>query len=455
MFKNIDDKTGLVRLFWQDVRERVALVDSKFASIIDELSPGKEFPLYLAYYPYGATIADPEVLNLPKDQGLSGFTLADNDVPQVLLKDLGYAKNSLPMGMVLENTMEYSIELKNKDTTMPWLVYSPGSFFPFTRILAEKNQRIYAPNAALSVTSGVRSVLMLPNIGCSIQHGGLQRDYNIQTAAPKSLNEHWHIFKELVNSPAAECDWRSCILFFSENWAEKIQNDESWLKLNCYLYRLAWRNTEYQRNRAFYEINFSLIQEKRNLKPNPYLVDVARHLFATAIGAAPGYIPAHDESGLPLKLLQEIYIDSYGLKKYLPIIMQAAHYNFENDNFPVYYSLKHPSSYIFSPKSRKAFSAIVELRELDHIMKIFTEEWQKQNEMCSDTIMSQITKNAEFNYFHNEVDRYDIVEKSSTIPNLDSRFNHIAAEFTEKENAIFASDAPFVRGCVSIRNNLC
>jgi len=53
MVTEVDERNGLVKVYWENVRERVALVEPTFAKIVDELAPGKEFPLYLAYYPYG------------------------------------------------------------------------------------------------------------------------------------------------------------------------------------------------------------------------------------------------------------------------------------------------------------------------------------------------------------------------------------------------------------------
>lgn len=451
MFKSEDNKKGVVRVYWQDVRARVAKVDATLASIIDELNPDNTFPLYVAYYPYGTVIADPQSFYLPHDEGAKGFKLTDENVGKDLLHDLGYAKNSLPMGLVLDKTIEYSIDLQNENITMPWLIYSTGSFFPFSRVLSKKSQRVYAPGGVLTLTSGERSVLMGPNIGSTAQHSILQRDYNIPSAAPKLLYEHWNVFKEIVNSPASACDWRSCILFFSEKWLEKIHSaDKAWRLLKLHLHELSWEHYEYQRNYIYYEMAFSMIQKKRNLKPNPYLVDTARHLYSIALGAAPGYVPATGENELPLGLLQKAYVESYGLDQYFPTIMRAAHFKFEKDKHPVFYSLKHPSTYVFSPKSRKIFSALIEMRELEHIMRVFADELQKPGEMCSDTIMSKIAKNVEFSYFHNEPDRHKIVKMSSQIPELDNRFDGSALKH-KAEEACFASDAPFFRGCIMIK----
>src|SRR5580704_5442334 len=142
-------------------------------------------------------------------------------------------------------------------------------------------------------------------------------------------------------------------MYFSEKWMEKLHTDKSWLQLKSYLHELAWNAFEYRRNQVYYDIAFSMIQKKRNLKPNPYLTDTARHLFTITLGDAPGYAPATDNNSLPLHTLQKVLVDSYGMKKYIPTIMKPCVYNFEKDKFPIYYSLQNPSTFAFSPKSRK------------------------------------------------------------------------------------------------------
>ena len=335
MLKETDNGKGLIKLYWKDVRSRVAKVDAKMAELIDQLDPDKKFPLYLAYYPYGATIANPISFYLPHERENKGLELSDPEISKKLMIDLGYAADTLPMGIVLEKSIEYTVNLKGEGT-MPYRVYSPGTFFPFNLILGNKNKMGFSPNGLFTVTSGRQSIFMLPNIGCVTQHAGLQRDFNIQAAAPKKLSEHWQVFSEIVNSPIVESDWRSCLLFFSEPWVKKLANDPTWGTLKLYLYELGWNFFEYQRSRELYHINFSVIQKRRHLKPNPYLTDTAQHLLAIAVGARPGYAPACDENGLPLKLIQNAYVESYGLKKHIPTVMQAEHFNFEKDTLPSY-----------------------------------------------------------------------------------------------------------------------
>ena len=355
--------------------------------------------------------------------------------------------------MVLNKEIEYFIDLKTEGITIPWAVYSPGMFFSFSRNLSKDSSRTYSPNGVLSVTAGARSIFMLPNIGCTTNHANFQRDFNIRHVAPKSLYDHWHVFKEITDNKILECDWRACLLYFSEKWVTKIHTDEAWLPLKVYFHELAWKYFEYDRSRIYYEIAFCLIQKNRNLKPNPYLTDTARHLFAVAMGDAPGYTPACNENAAPTSLLQKVYVDSYGMKKYLPTIMKPSKFSFENDSLPTYYSLQNPSTFIFSPKSRSASSTQFEMRELQHIMNTFLNELQNNRSICSETVLNEIAKYTEFSYYHNKEDKHNIIQSSAAMFHVDKRFN-TKSHYHSSPGAKFAADAPFVRGCISIKSKV-
>ncbi len=447
MFTEQDEGKGLVKVYWEDVRERVAQVNLPFAQIVDGLHVDKKYPLYLAYYPYGALKGDTESTFLPQMNGES-YRLTDPMAPKDVIKNLGYGKDSAPLALLLDKNLELFIDLKEEGITIPRMLYSPGSLFPLARVLSRKSSRTYAPNGVLTLTSGARSTFVLPNIGCVTNHSNLQSNFNVKTPAPKSLYEHWYVFKEIANSSVVNCDWRSCVMYFSQNWLDSLCNDKAWLGLKLYLHELAWQYYEYQRNGFYYDIAFSIIQKRRNLKPNPYIADTAKHLFITALGAAPGYAPALNNAALPLDLLEKVFVETYGLKKYFPTILHPKHFSFEMEVEPIYYSLQHPSTHVFSPKSRKESSTLMDLRELEHITKVFTQELIQDKSMCSGTVMSQVATNIEFNYFHNKNDRQGTIQPTVNIPKLDNRFIN-----QDKKNSemAFASDAPFVRGCVSMQ----
>jgi len=449
MLTTVDEQKGLVKTDWDNIRNRVHNVAPEFAKIVDQLNPpNNQFPLYLAYYPYGDLKGDTLSPFLPKVDG-GNYRLSDPDAPKDVITHLGYGSNSSPLGILLEKTLEYFIDLKDLNVTIPWQVLTPGAIFPLGRILQGNGSRIYTPNSILTVVSGARSTFTLPKIGCLTNHFTLQKDYNVQSPPPKSLYDHWMIFKEIVRNNHS-CNWRSCVVYFSKKWVDKINNDKAWHPLKKLLLESAWKSFEYERNHIYYNIAYSLIQRKRNLKPNPYLVDTACHLFTIALGAVPGYAPICNDDLLPLTTLQEAFVESYGLKKYIPTIIGPTHFWLENQtSLPVYYSLQAPTTLSFSPKSRKISSTVFEMRELKHIVNIFSTELSKESNILSDTIMSQAAKQIAFNFYHNKTDKHLNIEKSSELLYHDKRFE---AKYSYKcaTDAIFASDSPFVRGCVSI-----
>ncbi len=447
MVTELDEGRGLVKTYWCDIRKRIAKVEPMFAELVDGLDIDKSYPLYLAYYPYGALKGDTQSTFLPSMNGTC-YRLTDIDAPKDIVKHLGYSKNSAPFALLLEKNLELFIDLKEEGITIPRVLYAPGSFFPFARILSRKSSRTYAPNGVLTLTSGARSVFMLPNIGCATHHANLQSDFNIQTPPAKTLYDHWFLFKEIANKEIIDSNWRSCLIYFSQKWLDKLFSDKAWLSLRLYLHELAWQYYEYPRNHFYYDVAFSVLQKKRNLKPNPYLVDTARHLFAIALGASPGFIPATDNKAMPVDVLHKVFIESYGLKKYFSTLMQPTHFNFEEDKFPIYYSLQHPSTHMFSPKSRKVSSTLAEMRELEHITRIFSQGLASKSGLCSDTIMSQVAAGTEFKYFHNKTDRHGVVKLSAEIEKFDKRF---LLKNKKTPDATFSADSPFVRGCISIR----
>lgn len=449
MIDSDDNRNGLIKTSWRNVRDRVAKIEPIFAKIVDEIDPDQSYSLFLAYYPYGAIKGDTRSTLFPRSDG-SYYRLTDPDADREVITHLGYSKDSAPFALLIEKNVELFVDLQNERITIPRILYTPGSFFPFARILSRNSNRTYAPNGVLTMVSGARSSFLLPNIGCAKNHANLQKDFNVQNPPAKSLYDQWEIFKEIVHSGVIKNDWRSCLLYFSQNWLDKMHTDKAWMKLKLYLFELAWKHYEFQRSHFYYDLSFSIIQKKRNLKPNPYLADTAKHLIATALGDAPGYVPASNDDAMPKEILQQAFVKSYGLKKYFPTILQPAHFYFENDQCPIYYSLQHPATHTFSPKSNITASTLAEMRELERITRIFTEELAKDNSTCSNTIISLLSKNVEFNYYHNKVDPHRAIKSSMEIFKNDYRFHHLDCSYVAS-GAKFASDAPFVRGCISIK----
>jgi len=451
MLTEIDEGKGLVKTTWSKVRDRVAKVEPQFAAYVDKLSPDKSYPLFLLYCPFGMIRGTSTDNYVPKING-GYYSLSDPNAPDDVKKHLGYgAQGRAPFSLLLDKAMELYMDFPEDNLTIPYLVYTPGSIFPFSVILNKISKRNYGPST-LSLVSGVRSVFLLPNIGDAINHAGLRRDYHVRAEAPKKLYQHWEIFKEISNSTDVKNDWRACVMCFSEKWLDSIDNDPAWAPLSLYLHKLAWKQNLFQRNQFYYDVAFSVIQKSKMMKYNPYLVDTVKHLYSIASGMAPGYAPATDDNYLPLELIQRAYLESYGLKKYYPTIMHPKHFSLEDDNFPIYYSLQYPSTLMFSPKSRNSSSTLVEMREASRVSIKFQQELSKPDNEYFNNILGQIAQCVDFRFFHNKRDTDHTVSLSTEMSKLDSNLCHTAKSQKIKK-ANFAPDSPFVRGCVSLQSN--
>lgn len=184
MVTTVDENKGLVKVYWQQVRDRVAKVNPVFAKLIDDVSPDKTFPLYLAYYPYGTLVDDARTPLLPRDDG-SVYRLTKDEAPAEVFKHLGYGQYNAPLGILLDKQMESFITLPGEQNPIPKITSLPGTISPFSPLLSKKDSSMYATNNLMAVSAGARSVFMLPNIGCMGNHTNLQRDFGIKSLPPK------------------------------------------------------------------------------------------------------------------------------------------------------------------------------------------------------------------------------------------------------------------------------
>lgn len=451
MFTEVDTGIGTVRTSWKKVRARVRKVNNDFFSLVDDLSPDN-IPLYLVYLPYGQKKGDTKS-SFFLDQEDKEYRLDPNTLPKEMKRELGYGSGSSPMGMVLEKKLEYYIDLPNLSITLPRIVRGPGSIFPLTAMFTRSNKRSFAPNGVLSVMSGCRSTFMAPAISSKSNYSRMQHALNLKSPVPEELYSHFDIFKELSDREKPEDKWRSCILYFSEEFFKKIKEDPSWVKVKDYLMNKCINQFEPDHYRALMESIFSNLLIEKNLKPNPYIIDTAKHIMSTTSGVSPGFAPARDESFLPLKIIEKLFIEEYGMKKYFPALFHLEHFYYEESQWPIYYSLQYPATHNFSPKSRTASSVLVEMRELSMLLNVFMEYLSQPNSPCYGTIFESVAHSVNVTCIHNKIDRSKIITNSSSVLDLDSRFSS-NAYYKSMPDQCFPADGKFFRGCVAISSKV-
>ncbi len=431
----------LQELVWQEARPLLLSLVPDLVAIIDQLSPDADFKLYKARYPFGARVIDKTHFYLPLSNG-EVIDLNDQRLPTRVAENLQYGSAaSNPVGLVLDKHSEFYLTANNR--IMPYAMATPGGIFGLSRVLDHaEGKPLHHTFFRWEMNSGARSLFMLPKITENISHNRLNKRYNLSLLKPEGYETHWNVFKALVDQE--KNSWRSEFLFFSKQWFAHLQ-DPKWSEFYNYCLCKNRSSHAYWRNILSWQITFNAIEQTRNLRFSPYLLNTAKHLFAIAGGSLPGFKPATDEAAAPIAFLQEAYVEGYGLSEYWPILMQLGHFCLDTPTLsaPVYYSLNYPTLAESDPDALKGKTLITLLDELQLIM----EKYQKGIEteaLAQASSLYEVVQSTEFSYYHNDPSHFQRIKDNILLPTEDPRF------IVPDAQGEFPRHSPFLKGCIKI-----
>lgn len=281
------------KVFWNEIKNKVNTVNPTLYKVIEELKPCEEMPFFQAHYQFGAQFGVKTHAQLPDNFGQL-IKIRNLSAENELFKHLGYGKDSLPLGMILDKFCEWHY-LNENNRLFPVYIQGPGAIFNMHIIFNEEKT---VANNILSVSSGALSSYLLPNIGCARKHSQIQKRFKIAASAPKSPYEHHQVFKEILQHKTISDDWCSEILYFSQAFIEKVKNDEQWLKLKLY-FSEAFRKKIIRDSFDMTCHNLFLNAKKVNrFRPTPFIIDTAKYIFNICMGLGLDVKPAIDEQYL-------------------------------------------------------------------------------------------------------------------------------------------------------------
>lgn len=429
----------LQKLHWREVRDRVFAVNEKLATLIDEINPTNDLGFYRIAYPYGASIVQRGHFHVVTEQGhysaLNAATIADD-----LKTDLNY--RSIPLCLLLRKNCEVFIE--DDQRIVPMRLLRPGELFGVFEIL----DRVEAEASAnvTNVSAGARSAFMLAKISDSLAHRRLSTALNMECPIPKSFTDHSDVFETIMQHPKYSNEWQMELLCFSKEWFTSQPKNFAWSDFMRYLSDVGWAQSHYWRTATTMGLLWKTLNiaiQARNVRPRNRLIDTIKHLIFIISGAVPGFAPAQDEDSLPLKILQKVYVETYGLKSHAPIIMAPEYFSSQKSSDALYYSLSHPTLIESSlDQAVKKITVIEDLRTL----KVLIECWQAYSEYNKLTVSKQLFKQVSLRYFSCDKDLLDKIEFSAEILESDARF----ATFIT-DGRTFPSKSLFWRGCIQIK----
>jgi hypothetical protein len=431
------------KVTWAEVRDVFRGLNSELADIIDELNPSDEHTLYIANYRYGSHILKKGKIHFPDENG-NMISIQDTQVPAAIQEDLGYNYGTNPVSMILENTAEIFVNTGDRIIPLYGLI-PPGKIFSTWMVLNQPNPS----NCQIllwDMTAGVRSIFMLQKANEKQAHSKLRKKFHIQTECPRNLTDQWDLFKEIANHESFGKPWSTKTLFFGKKWFEHM-SDPKWMRFYFYLYRTAWLSSDYWRNQFTWDMVFSLIEDRRKVKPSPYILNTARYLLGVGVGASPGFSPGKDGATGPIDRLVQAYGEVYKMKGYPPTFLTPSFFDMGSEpEKPVYYSLNFPTSIEYARKSRERSSLITDLIEVKWLLNLYISELLADDLRLEYAPLYAIAKKVSFDFFHSEATEYRDIKLNSFIPEEDQSFPNSDA------STPFPTNSPFMRACIRIKN---
>ncbi len=210
--------------------------------------------------------------------------------------------------------------------------------------------------------------------------------------------------------------------------------------------RSVWSETSFMRDEVVFNFVVSRALTERNLKPNPYLTDTAKHIFTVGRGTSTGFKIANNNNSAPISFLREVFSTVYQLK-FDPSFIHAGYLSDIEKTNALYYSLETPSLMTFSPKSRNASNKMKDVREIKDIMKVISKYILENCDEIKIKPIHDLASQVSYDFFHSDEDVLHDLNCSKGLENLDKSIN----ELTKNSKKEFCHTSPFLRGCITIK----
>lgn len=375
---------------WEEVKAEVEALDPVLFQSIEAFGPTSKHTLFKARYPYGA---------------------------EILKNGVFASGESYPFVLVLKKNLEFYLNYQSVSVS-PFGVLKPGT------LLGKSTE----PHALWNLSSGARSLFILPKIAESGGFGKLQKKFSLGAPKPVALRDHWEVFRELVNHPECSANWSSEVLFFGETWSE-------WTPPT------AWQPPVWTRNQFAWDLIFSTFQIEKLTKVNPYIIDVMKHLINIGMGAQAGFSPACDNENAPISTLQDIFVDIYRVD-YAPVFLTSACFTEQ----AVYYSPEYLTGTTFSLNSRRLSPKIADLYEIKGLLKKFFNYVKNTQTGVHKTALLELASNVQYDFFHSHYEDYMEIYPVDKLLEEDLRFVQGAGQ----SSLPLPVNSSFLNGCVRV-----
>lgn len=435
---------SIEEITWEAIVNDVASINKEFVKAINNLTTNKKLTIFKASYIYGAEIFHNGIFHLPLKDGKT-VPINSSSVPYRMRKRLGYGV--MPAIMAVNKNCEVFADFATHFT--PFQVLTPGETAGTWEIHEDERSKSLTRTRPCTITSGIRTAVMLPGIAITALHDKLRSRYKFNLPPPKYFFDHHGVFKKIAQHPNFPEKWYSTIIIFPEEWLSPTDGNNLELAsaFRYFLLKEAWRQTikwrNYQDISLMWQSFSADIEEMKNI-PRLYVVDTVKRLLLIGLGGYPAFAPSIDSKSLPLQGLQKAYQEEYKLEQYIPTIFESQHMLHNCNSQPLYYSLQCPTLIEYSQVLSRSRSAMQDLENVKFLMDLLLEKLKKSKNYALDPV-----RNLKFDYYHTEKSCYQDIKQAKNIIAEDTRLQQTT--YNKIKNLESASKASFLRGCIKIQ----
>lgn len=364
----------MTKTSWSEIKTKIKELNPGFYELLDSVSPSDDLPLTIAQYGYGQTVSDSENLYFPDKNGISGNPIHTD-----------YS----PLSMVLENCFE--LYFKTNTTIAPWRVYSPGDILGIFWKTEAKTPYQFSPGNIFASVAGSRNAFLLSLNSNNESYQKFKKYYEIPNEIdPEDPSQHYKIFKIIAEKENS--NWRATRLFFDEQWVHNINNNKKWDDVKNYFHQQVITMSSCLRNKFFLDYAMADIARTLKFKHKEYSEEIIKQILFAVTGEFPAFIPACDESAIPLDLLANAFNSFYNHIN-IPVFMHSV--TAKNPFNTLYLSIPQNKLTIYDIKSFRPFLYLNEIK--DHINK-YLEAFQNHM-LTKNTIYGKMHKRLQLKYY--------------------------------------------------------
>lgn len=427
---------SLVTLSWSEASPQIKDVNPELWEKICTVDGVEKMEFVRARYPYGVDIAAQTKFNLFFAGELRHYK--DPKIPKSIAKILDFNWKSLPPGILLKNSLESFLVFK--DYTVPRNILRPGMTFSVYPAYDQENS--FYPEFFYSLSSGCRSLLMLPSI---THHDSSQRlidrcGVDKSVVKPKKIDDVFPLVQQLTKGQDSNIEWYTELLYFPETL---INQAEKTAKLDNYLLKKVWGLTTISRYKFIYDMIWSrfIYDAKRKLSLDSAIIGAATKIILISLGQDPGIVPLNDNSQMPLDFITNIFVETYRIRYNQPIFMGLG--SIARDK-SVYFSLR---SYRATDNYHTLGNVRVyeDFRKVEKLVALFIEYFSQvlEDEPPESMKVVNVLVKTKFEAYFQKAKYND----SNNLQTEDERFQY----YMELDKALgFPKNSDFFQGCIRI-----